>query len=135
MDDLLLALLEIFWEIVGEALFEFFFAGFTDLLLRAWGNFFRPFEIHNSFAASVGYALMGLVMGGMSLLFFSHHLVHPSKVHGISLVLGPACAGLLMWAMRTVLRRGNRKIIQFESFSYGYMFALGMALMRVFFAK
>jgi hypothetical protein len=135
MEDLLVGLLEVFLELLFEALFEFLIAGFVDLLLRAFGNAFKPFEIRNPFAASFGYALLGLITGGLSLILFPHHLIQPSRLHGISLVLSPALAGLLMWTTRMLLRKGNKSVIQFESFGYGFTFAFGMALVRFFFAR
>lgn len=135
MEELLLGLLEAFLGLLFEALFEYLIAGFVDLLLRAFGNVFKPFEIRNPFAASIGYTLFGLIAGGLSLLLFPHHLIRPSKLYGISLVLSPAFAGLFMWATGVVLRKGEKSVIQLESFGYGFTFAFGMALMRFLFAK
>jgi hypothetical protein len=41
----------------------------------------------------------------------------------------------MMWATGAVLRRRGKRVTRMESFGYGFAFALGMALMRFFFAK
>jgi hypothetical protein len=40
-----------------------------------------------------------------------------------------------MWLVGFTLRKQNKKAMQIESFGYGFVFALGMALMRFFFFK
>jgi hypothetical protein len=74
-------------------------------------------------------------MGGVSLMLFPHPIMHPTKIHGISLVIGPMLAGLVMSAVGSMLRRRDKEVIQLESFRYGFTFAFGMALVRFLFAK
>jgi hypothetical protein len=139
MEELLVGLLWSIVELVFEAVFEgaleYLFAGLASLLLRAVGAVFEISAIQNPVLATCVYALFGVLLGGVSLLFFPHHLVHPSRIHGISLLVSPVITGLMMWATGAVLRRRGKRVTRMESFGYGFAFALGMALMRFFFAK
>lgn len=132
--DLLAALLEIFLEIFAEALFEFLaeFAG--ALILRGLAEVFDTSEFKSPVLACLGYVFLGGVTGCLSLLVFPHPLFHPSRIPGISVIVSPVLAGLGMWLVGAVLRKRNKKVMQLESFGYGFAFAFGMAVVRFFFA-
>jgi hypothetical protein len=129
--DLLLAVAEIFLE----ALFELAGEALLDLALRALGEVFESVDRANPVLASLGYAILGSLAGGVSLFVFPHPLVRPSRVHGISLLVSPVVTGLLMSFIGSSLRRQGKKVVQIESFGYGFAFALGMALIRFLFVR
>jgi hypothetical protein len=66
----------------------------------------------------------------LSAWMFPHPLVHTSKLHGISLLFSPVATGLVMAYIGRVWRRRGRTSVRIESFSYGFTFALAMALIR-----
>jgi hypothetical protein len=129
--DLLLAVAEIFLE----ALFELAGEAVLDLALRALGEAFESLDRANPVLASLGYAILGSLAGSVSLFVFPHPLVRPSRVHGISLLVSPVVTGLLMSFIGSSLRRQGKKVVQIESFGYGFAFALSMALIRFFFVR
>ena len=135
MAELLLELLGLILEPVLDAIFQYLLVGLADLLLRALGEAFEGSEIQNPLLASTGYALLGLIIGGVSLFVLPRHLLHPSKFHGISLIVSPVITGLMMAGTGAILRRRDKKVTQLESFGYGFAFAFGMALVRFFFAS
>lgn len=135
MDDLLLALLEILAEILFQAVFEFIVEYVGALILRAIVAVFDASEPGNPLLAGFGYAILGAVAGGLSLLVFPHPLVHRSRVPGVSLILSPLLAGLGMSLVGSWRRRRNKNVLRIETFSYGFAFALGMAVVRFFFTK
>ena len=135
MLELLFAFLEMFLELFFEAAFEFTAELIGALIWRGFAAVFDTSEFKNPLVACIGYAFLGGVAGGLSLFFFPHHLVHPSRVPGLSVVISPTLAGLGMSLVGSTLRRQNKKVIQIESFGYGFAFAFGMALVRFFFAK
>src|SRR5437016_5143010 len=90
-------------------------------------------ELLHYVLASVGYTLLGALAGGLSLFIFPHPLVHPSRLHGINLLVSPVVTGLVMSLIGSILSRQGKKVVQIESFRYGFAFALGMALIRYFF--
>jgi hypothetical protein len=77
-------------------------------------------------ACRLGYVLFGL---------FPHPLVHPSRIHGISLLVAPVTTGLMMSCIGSLLRRHDKKVVRIESFGYGFAFAFGMALVRLVLVK
>ncbi|MGA2812085.1 MAG: hypothetical protein ABSG16_11835 [Candidatus Acidiferrum sp.] len=87
-------LLEMFLELVGEFLFELVMAVVLDLVLRAIAKAFEKFRFVNPVLASASYVLLGALAGGLSLLVFPHPLVHPSRLHGINLLVSPIATGL-----------------------------------------
>lgn len=135
MLELLLGLLEIFLELVLEAGFEFGAAALTDLILRGLAAVFDPSDIINPKLAYLGYFCIGAVSGCLSLLFFPHPMVHPSKIPGLSLIVSPVLTGMVMWSVGHVLRTRGKKVLRIESFGYGFAFAFGMALVRLVFTR
>jgi hypothetical protein len=135
MLELLFAFLEMFLEILFEAAFEFAAEFLGALVLRGVAEVFDTSEFKNPLLASVGYVFLGGVAGGLSLLFFPHPLVHPSRVPGLSVVISPVLAGVGMSLVGSTLRKRNKKAMQIESFGYGFAFAFGMALVRFFFTN
>ena len=135
MFELLFAFLEILLEIFFEAAFEFAAESIGAFIWRGLAAIFRTSEFKNPLVAVVGYLLLGGAVGGLSLLFFPHPLVHRSRVPGLSVFVSPILAGLGMSLVGSTLRQRNKKPMQIESFGYGFAFAFGMALVRFFFVK
>ena len=129
--EFLLAFLELFLEIgvelAGEAL--------MDLLGRGLAEVFNVSEFRSPKLASLGYLLLGFMTGGISLLILPHPLLHRTRFHGISLLICPVITGWVMAMVGAMLRRRGKRVVQIESFWYGFMFALAMALVRLWFAR
>ena len=126
MGDLLLELLFLFLELVFEALFEFALAAIFDLLGRR-NQEFNP-RLHRIHIAGSGSRRSQPVHN-------PHPLFRPSRFHGISLLASPILTGLGMWQLGLSLRTKARTVHQIESFWNGFAFALGVALIRFYFAK
>lgn len=135
MLDLLFAVLEVVLEIVLEAAFEFAANFLGALILRGIAEIFNTSEFKNPLVACVGYVFLGGLAGGLSLFFFPHPLVHPSRVPGLSVIISPILAGFGMSLVGSTLRKRNNNVMQIESFGYGFAFAFGMALVRFFYVK
>jgi|HubBroStandDraft_6_1064221.scaffolds.fasta_scaffold1064164_2 hypothetical protein len=134
MLELLAAILEVFFEVLIEAAFEFAAELVGALIWRGLEAVFDTSEFKNPLLACIGYVFLGGVAGGLSLLFFPHPLFHPSRIPGLSVIVSPVLAGLGMWMVGATLRMRNKKAMQIESFGYGFAFAFGMALVRFLFA-
>ena len=111
MLELLVAFLELLLEIFFEAAFEFAADFLGALILRGIAEIFDTSEFKNPLMACIGYVFLGGVAGGLSLLFFPHPLVHPSKVPGLSVVISPILAGFGMSLVGSTLRKRNKKVI------------------------
>jgi hypothetical protein len=135
MDEFLLELLFMCAELLVEFLLDLAVAALADLALRAIAKVFETFRFENTLLASISYALLGASAGGLSLLIFPHRLVHPSKFHGINLLLSPILTGLAMSLIGSMLSRYGQKVTRIESFRYGFAVAFGIALVRFVFVS
>ena len=131
VDDLLMA----FLEPLLEGLFEYLLAGICDLLLRAVKAVFKTEELPSAWLAALGYVLLGLVIGGLNLIWFPVRLTRRSRIPGASLIASPLMTGLMMSWTGSFLRRRNERVTRIESFGYGCAFAFGVALIRFLWAK
>lgn len=133
--ELLIGLFNILLEILFEVILQFAIELLVDLVSRALSRIFKSAELGNPLLAAVGYFLLGAFFGRVSVACFPHPLVHPSRIHGISLLIGPALTGLVMSWIGSRLRRQEKKTVRIESFAYGFTFAFGFALVRFFLIK
>lgn len=130
MDELLGAILGAIFELLIDCLFEVMLAEGAGLLSRLIRRFRVSVRRSNPIVATVVFALVGLGLGFFSVVLAPHPLLHPSRFHGVSLLISPVISGLVMaWIGRAWRRRG-RDAVQIESFSYGFVFALAIALVR-----
>jgi hypothetical protein len=130
MEELIGAILGGILEIICEFLLELTLAAVAGLLSRALRRFVVTVRRGNPIVSTVVFALVGAGFGFVSAFIFPHPLLHPSRFHGISLLISPVLTGLVMaWIGRAWRRRG-RASVRIESFGYGFTFALAMALVR-----
>lgn len=132
-------MLELLFEFLFQIVFEFILQIFGELLvelgLRSLAEPFYEREARNPFLAVIGYALLGFVAGGLSLLIFPHSFVRSTKLHGISLLITPLLAGLAMSLVGSLRRRQGEQMIRLDSFGCGFIFAFGMAFVRLLFTR
>jgi hypothetical protein len=132
MEDLLGFILEFVFEVLIQIIFE---AG-VDAASRAHRRFrFVPFlrltlSRTNLPFTILKFTLLGFVFSFVSVLVLPHPLVHPSKFHGISLLISPVITGIIMSFIGRTVRRRGKTPVQIESFAYGFTFAFAFALIR-----
>lgn len=138
MEELLFALLGSLFELLCEALFELL----CELLAGALWRGLRGVSSAISESASSAVfepdrprriaisLILGVILGLVSLAVHPAPFFHPGKVHGMSLLLSPLLAGLVMAGIGLALKRKNRKPVPWESFWGGFAFALGTAVIR-----
>jgi len=141
VDELLGAILGAIAELLLEVFLEVIAAAVLDLASRALLDLFTGLAkaIKDSrVLTGFMYTLLGVLAGALSLVVLPHPLIHrehPIRFHGISLLISPIIAGLVLSSVGAVMRRWGKKVTPVETFGYGFAFALGMALIRFFFAK
>ena len=132
-------MLEFIFEFLFQVIFEFLLQIFGELLvelgLRSVKEPFAEGEARNPILAGIGYAVLGLVAGGLSLIFFPRAMVRSASLHGISLLVTPLLAGATMSLVGTWRRRRGERLWRLDSFCYAFVFAFGMALVRLLFTK
>ena len=130
MDDLLIQILLALAEFFFEALLELGGEALLDVLSRVAADVFKPAEPPHPVFSGLVWGFLGAVVGATSLAIFPHPLFHPSKFHGISLILSPIAVGTAMSALGAMLRKRGKQVVQIESFPYAFAFAFAMALVR-----
>jgi hypothetical protein len=130
MDEVFLALLSAAAELLFEVFFQIVLEAIVAFIVRSIRNVLKESTAINPILAAIGYLLLGIAFGVASLLLFPHPIIHPSKFHGISLLVSPVITGLVMSQMGIVLRRKGKQTVRIESFGYGFMFAFGVAIIR-----
>jgi len=130
MEEVLLAVLSAMAELLFEVLFQIVLEAIVALVVRSLQNVFDESNRVNPLLATVGHLLLGVAFGIASVLAYPHPLFHPSRFHGISLLISPLITGLLMSQVGLALRRRGKQSVRIESFGYGFAFALGWAMIR-----
>jgi len=118
--------LEILLETGGEVT--------VDFALRALAGIFGPLEPPatslSRALAFVGFLLLGALMGFWSIFLFPRHFFHPLRIRGLSLIISPVATGSVMSLAGRIARKNKKRATLIETFSYGFAFAFGMALVR-----
>jgi hypothetical protein len=135
MEDLLLALLSGLGELALEAIFEIALESIFALVARSAQNAAEGWKTVDPIIASAVYFFVGAVLGAASLVVHPHPLFHPSRFHGVSLLVSPVITGLVMSRAGSLLRRRGKQSVRIESFGYGFVFALGWAIIRFIFTS
>ena len=115
---------EFLLQLVGEALIEIGFHSLAE-------PFRRP---PNPWLAAIGYALFGAALGGLSLLLFPNNLVQ-GALRVVNLVATPVAVGCVLAGIGAWRARRGQSVLRIDRFSYGYLFALSVALIRFYFAS
>ena len=119
-------LFELFLEILGQIVCELL----TGFGWEALGNSLPTERKPRPWLASVGFFLMGLAAGLLSLLLFPIRVTQRVLFAGVSLILSPLGTGLAMqWLGDVMEQRGGKRPVLF-TFRAGAIFAFGMALVR-----
>ncbi len=126
-------MLEFLFEIVCEILLQAFLEALGELGLHSLA---APFQKPpNPWLAAIGYAIFGAVAGAISLWLFPTSFVHGETMRMINLVVTPIVVGLLMCVIGAWRARRGQVVLRIDRFTYGYLFALSLALIRFQFAK
>lgn len=126
-------------EIIVELLLEFLVTivgeFFVGVISHARSRFPWADRTVNTLLTAVMYFGVGLFAGWVSLWFFPEAFVRSETLHGISLVITPVLAGLTMALIGWLRVRQGKLAVRIETFSYGFLLAFGMALIRFLFTQ
>ena len=115
-------ILELVFDVALEFLVEFSWESVAHSVRRR--------EAANPFIAAVGYALIGSVIGVVSLSVIPRRLLPTGGVRGASLAISPLVTGMLMRAYGEARRRRDLATTSLATFWGGATFAFFMALVR-----
>lgn len=121
---------ELVLELFGEVILQVLFQALAEAGLHFVRRPERP-PAHPLLLA-FGYAMLGLIAGGLSLLLVSHSLMHTRNGRIACLMLAPVASGLAMGLLGAWRERRGQARVGLDRFSYGYLFALAMSLVRFY---
>jgi hypothetical protein len=121
-------------EVLAQILLEFILQIFGEILLElGFRSLTEPFKNRKERDlgfAFVGYGVLGLALGSLSLLIFPHSFARSLEARNIGLLLIPLVSGLVMASLGWLRIRQGKRQIRLDSFSYGAICAFGMAIVR-----
>lgn len=125
-------MLELLFEFFAEFLLQIIVELLAEIGLRSTAEPFR--KPPNPWLAAIGYAIFGAAAGGISLFVLPEPLVQGETWRLVNLAVTPALVGLAMAAVGAWRSRRGQQTLRIDRFSYGYLFALCMAVVRFHFA-
>lgn len=125
-------MIELILGFVGELLLQVVLEVLAELGFRSVRESFRPQP--NPVLAAIGYLLLGLIAGGLSLLLAPHFLI-AGELRIPNLLFAPVLAGLAMMALGAWRAARGEELVRLDRFFYGYLFALAIAVVRFWFAQ
>jgi len=127
MELLFELLIQFIGEFLIQSLFEFGFSGLIEPFRRD-----RPANIY---WALFSYLFLGLVGGAISIWLVPDHFIKNEIIQYVNLVLMPIALGFAFeWMGRYSQSSGHVRMV-LDRFSYGFIFALTMGLVRFAFAN
>jgi len=119
-------LLQFLSELIVQVAFELGFHGLVEPFRKE-----RPVNVA---LALFGYMFFGAIGGSISVWLFPEHLIANPLVQYVNLAITPIALGLTFrWLGNRRQAKGKQKML-LDRFSYGFVFALTMGLIRFVFA-
>jgi hypothetical protein len=124
-----LAMIEALIQIVGELFIQIFGEVLVELGMQSLQAPFR--KQASPWLAAPGYAILGALAGLSSLWFLPHHLTPAGGWRIVNLIATPIIAGACMALIGGWRSRRGQTLVRLDKFSYGFLFALAWALVRL----
>jgi len=118
-------ILEALFEMLAQAVFEVL----AEVGLRSLAEPFRRTPPINPVLAGIGYAMYGAAAGCLSLLLPKMFVV-AWWLRLLNLVITPVACGFLMAKVGHIREKRGDRTMRIDTFLYGYLFALAMAVVR-----
>ena len=122
-------------ELILQFLIEFLIIVVPDLGLACLAHTFKRPPLRNPVIAAMGYGVLGVIIGGISLLIFPASFAQSSDVRLAILILAPIAAGFLMAFLRVYREKRGKPVSRIESFIFGAIIALGISSVRYVYAS
>ncbi len=118
-------LLQFVLEILAQAAFELL----AELGVRCMAEPFKRPEPASPIMAAIGYLIYGAIAGVISLMLPKMFVVSKS-LRLANLIITPIACGFVMSSLGRFRERRGDETIRLDTFMYGYLFALSMAVVR-----
>lgn len=121
-------LIELLIEVAVYVLFELVAAG----VLHPIGAALKNRQDAHPLVKGLGYAMLGAVFGGLSVLVWPAPFVNDDLLKVVSMIVSPIAAGSVMALVGWYLKHRDRPVLALESFGYGFVFAAVFGVLRHF---
>jgi len=124
-------LFEFLFQVAAEAVIQ----GAFELGFRGLAEPLRKDRPANPVIAICGFVFIGAISGAISIWILPMHLLKNPVAQYINLAATPIALGFMFeWLGRRRQKKGKQKML-LDRFSYGFVFALMMGLIRFYFAE
>jgi hypothetical protein len=117
-------------QLLGELLLQVFGELIAGLVGRRAKESFRRLQPFRPWLVAIGYGICGAVAGAISLWLLPSLFISALWLRIVNLIVTPLLAGLLMERLGAWREMKNMATIRLDTFAYGFVFALAMALVR-----
>ena len=129
--EILAAVFQFLLEILLQVAAEFI----GELGLRGLREMFRPSRPTKPWLASIGYSLMGLLIGWLSLLIWPLRFARSTPTRLLSLAFAPLGSAAVLWIILTLIKRPSLPHERRQRLWLAYAFGLAFALVRFTYGK
>lgn len=126
-------IIQIVWwiaQFLGELLLQVFGELIAELIGRSVREPFRRPKPIQPWLAAIGYGIFGAIAGTISLWVLPSLFISAEWLRIVNLIATPLVAGLVMERLGAWREMKDQETIRLDTFSYGFVFALSMALVR-----
>ncbi len=125
-------LFELLFEFLIQLFLEVFVQGAFELGVRGIAKRVRGEKPANPWVALGCYAAMGLLAGGVSVWILPMYLLDSPLLQLVNLAVTPIVLGLAFEGLGRWRSKRDKPRYAVDRFSYGFVFALVMGLVRYF---
>jgi hypothetical protein len=126
-------LFELLFELIGEFLLSLVFEALAEAGFHSFAKKAR--KPRSPILSGFGYLLWGAIAGGLSLLIFPTSFVHSQSMKIANLIITPIILGAAMMLIGKIRKKRGQQNVALDKFTYGFLFALGMSLVRFIWAQ
>ena len=127
--------MEILFQILLEVVLPLLAEIFADAALNKVNRIVSKYEAVRVVLTAIMYFGAGLVAGFFSLLIFPAAFARSTRLPGVSIVITPVLGGIMLSYIAWLRVRTLDWTIRLETFTYGFLFAFAMTLLRLLFTK
>jgi hypothetical protein len=124
---------EILFQIFGEILIQVLFECLAELGLHSLSDTLT--KPRNPVLSTIGFVIWGAIAGGLSLLIFPHSPIASLQLRQANLLITPIIAGGVMMLIGRQRNARGQTLVKLDRFSYAFVFAFTMAVVRFIWAQ
>jgi hypothetical protein len=127
----LAAMIEFLLEVFGEFFLQLFIEALAEMGLHAVADPLR--RPVNPWLAALGYAVLGGLLGALSLWLFPLHFIGDHTLRYLNLIITPAAVGLAMVGLGMWRAKRGQAVMRLDRFTFGFLFAFALGVTRFVF--